>query len=207
MVWRYLAIPGQVSFSEDGCTWRFAGNFTAETEGGRVVVGQPLPLKRGYPSGIGTLPIPAKHDNTRAGRPIPSEHQGFGHSILLLIERGRRHQRLLAGVFVIQSPCVYQSSVFIPGEAYSHQWPRCGERFLGRYTPEERFRGRLREWCLGERDPHCCQGPGKRFPVVPPGCGMSTTIGGHSRRSKAAASGRATSMASRVSGRAARGSG
>ena len=124
-------------------------------KGGRGVVGQPLPLKRGYPSSIGTRLIPAKHDNTRAGRPIPSEHQGFGHSILLLIEGGRRHQRFLAVVFVIQSSCLYQSSVFIPGEAYSHQWPRCGERFLGRYTPEERFRGRLREWHLGEHDP-CC---------------------------------------------------
>ena len=175
-------------------------------KGGRGVVGQPLPSKRGYPSGIGTRPIPAKHDKTRAGGPIPSEHQGFGHSILLLIERGRRHQRLLAGVFVIQSSCLYQSSVFIPGEAYSHQWPRCGERFLGRYTPEERFRGRLREWCLGEHNPRCCEGPGKRCTVVRTGFGMSTTIGGRSRRSKAAASGRAASMASCVSGRAARGS-
>ena len=97
--------------------------------------------------------------------------------------------------------------MFIPGEAYSHQWPQCGECFLGRYTPEERFRGRLREWRLGERDPRCCEGPGKRFPVVRPGSGMSTTLGGCSRRSKAAASGRAASMASRVSGQAARGSG
>ena len=40
-----------------------------------------------------------------------------------------------------------------------------------------------------------------------PGSGMSTTVGGRSPRFKAAASGRAASMASRVSGRAARGSG
>ena len=57
-------------------------------KGGGGVVGQPLPTKREYPSGIGTLPIPAKHNNTRAGRPIPSEHQGFGHSLLLLIGSG-----------------------------------------------------------------------------------------------------------------------
>ena len=93
------------------------------------------------------------------------------------------------------------------GEAYSHQWPRCGERFLGRYTPEERFRGCLREWRLGERHPGCCKGPGKQFPVERPGSGMSTTVGGRSQRSKAAASGRAASMTSRVSGRAPRGRG
>ena len=52
-----------------------------------------------------------------------------------------------------------------------------------------------------------CLGPGKRFPSLRPGSGMSTTVGGRSRRSKAAASGRVASMASRVSGRAARGSG
>ena len=112
----------------------------------------------------------------------------------MLIGNGRRHQRLLAGfrhpIFLsTRHPCLYQ------GEAYSHQWPRCGERFLGRYTPVERFRGRLRDWRLGERDPSGCEGPGKRFPVVWPGSGMSTTVGGRSRRSKAAASGRAASMA------------
>ena len=58
-------------------------------KGGGGVVGQPLPMKREYPSGIGTRPIPAKHNNTRAGHPIPSEHQGFSHSLLLLIGSGR----------------------------------------------------------------------------------------------------------------------
>ena len=53
-------------------------NFTAETEGGRGVVRQLLLLKRGYLSGLGTRPIPVKRDNTRAGRSIPSEHQGVG---------------------------------------------------------------------------------------------------------------------------------
>ena len=124
-----------------------------------------LPIKRsrwgGNTSGIGTRPIPAKHNNTRAGRPIPSELQGFGHSLILLIGGGRRYQRRLAGVFVIQSSCLCQSSVFIPGEAYSHQWSRCGEGLLGRYTPVERFRGCLREWRLGERDPRCWEGSGK----------------------------------------------
>ena len=33
---------------------------------------------------------------------------------------------------------------FIPGEvSYSHQWPRCGEHFFGRKTPEDQFLGRL----------------------------------------------------------------
>ena len=122
--------------------------------------------------------------------------------ILLLIWSGRRHQRLLAGVSSFDLPVYSSHRSLYQGEAYSHQWPRCGERFLGRYTPEERFRGRLREWRLGERDPRCCEGPCERFPAVRPGSGMSTTVGGRSRRSKAAASGRAASMTSRVSGRA-----
>ena len=176
-------------------------------KGGRGVVGQPLPLMRGYPSGIGTRPIPAKHNNTRAGHPIPSEHQGFGQLILLLIWNGRRHQRLLARVLSFDLPVYTSHRCLYQGEAYSHQWPQCGERFLGQYTPVERFHGRLREWRLGELDPRCCEGSGKRFPAVCPGSGMSTTVGGRSRRSKAAASGRAASMASRVSGRAAWGSG
>ena len=150
-------------------------NFAAETEGGRGVVGQPLPLKRGYPSGLGTQPIPTKHNNTRSGRPIPSEHQGFGQWIVLLIWNGRQHQRLLAGVSSSNLPVYTSHRCLYQGEAYSHQWPRCGERFLGRYTPVEQFRGRLREWRLGERDPRCCEGPGKRFPTVRPGSGMSTT--------------------------------
>ena len=95
-------------------------------------------------------------------------------------------------LFITVTCCLYQ------GEAYSHQWPRCGERFLGRYTPGERFRGRLREWRLGELDPRCCEGSCKRFPTVRPGSGMSTTVGGRSQRSKAAASGRAVSITSRV---------
>ena len=79
--WWYLAIPRWVSFSEDGFERRFADNFTAETEGGKGSSrGNLLPSKRGYPSGIGTRPTPAKHDDTRAGRPIPSEHQGFGQA-------------------------------------------------------------------------------------------------------------------------------
>ena len=77
-------------------------------------------------------------------------------------------QRLLAGVRHVDSfvhKQVIGDSLFIPGHlvipsfipgevSSSHQWPRCGERFFGRKTPEERFLGRLRDWCLGEGDPH-----------------------------------------------------
>ena len=72
-------------------------------EGG--VVGQPLLLERGYPSGVGARPTPAKHNNTRAGRPLPSEHQGFGQVISCLYGmaststsscRGSRHSILLS---------------------------------------------------------------------------------------------------------------
>ena len=83
-------------------------------KGGRGVVGQPLPSRKGYPSGIGTRPIPAKHDNTRAGRPIPSDHQGFVHSILLLIERGADINVFSPGLsssnllVYTSHPCLYQ---------------------------------------------------------------------------------------------------
>ena len=100
-------------------------------------------------------------------------------------------------------PCLYQvigDSLFTPGEAsYSHQWPLCGERFLGLNTPEERFLGRLREWRLGERDPRLWDDSGQRVSSNCPGSGMSTTVGGRSARCRAA------SMASHVSGRAAAG--
>ena len=98
--------------------------------------------------------------------------------------------------------------LLIPGEvSYSHQWPWCGERFLSLNTPEERFLGRLRDWRLGERDPRGWEGPGQRVSSNCLGSGMSTTVGGRSARCRAAASGRAASMVSRVSGRSACGSG
>ena len=98
--------------------------------------------------------------------------------------------------------CLYQ------GEAsYSHQWPRCGERFFGRYTPEERFLGRLRVWHLGERDPRLWDDSGQRVSSSRPVSGMSNIVGGHSTRLRAAASGGAASNSSSVSGRSASGSG
>ena len=94
------------------------------------------------------------------------------------------------------------------GEAsYSQQWPRCGERFLGRYTPDERFLGRLHVWRLGELDPRFWDDSGQRVPSSRPVSGMSKTVGGRSARLRAAASGGAASNFSRVSGRAASGSG
>ena len=89
--------------------------------------------------------------------------------------------------------CLYQV-VFL----YSHQRPWGGERLGGRYTPVERLRRRLRD-CLREArllgdDAHWGR-------LVSP---ISTTVGGWARRSKAAASGRAASITTRVSGRWAR---
>ena len=53
-------------------------------------------------------------------------------------------------------------SLFIPGAVrYSHHWPGCGGRFLGWYNAEERFLCRLREWRLGERNPHLGDGSGR----------------------------------------------
>ena len=92
---------------------------------------------------------------------------------------------------------VYTSGVVYP---YSHQRPWGGERLGGRYTPVERLRRRLRD----------CRREGRRLGddnycgrlVLP----ISNTIGGWARRSKAAASGRAASITTRVSGRWAHGS-
>ena len=110
------------------------------------------------------------------------------------------HQRLL--VYTRSS----SDSLFIPGKAsYSHQWPGCGERFLGRYNADERFLGRLREWRLGEHDPRLWEGSGRRVVSSRPVSGMSTTVGGCSARLIAAASGGAASKSSPVSGQAARG--
>ena len=104
--------------------------------------------------------------------------------------------------------CLYQvirGSLFIPGAVrYSHQWPGCGGRFLGRYNAEERFLGRLREWRLGERDPCLGDDSGRRVISSRPVSGMSTTVGGRSARLTAAASGGAASANSiLVSGQAA----
>ena len=83
---------------------------------------------------------------------------------------------------------------------YSHQWPWGGERLGSRYTPIEGLRRSLRDWrregrCLGD-DTLCGR-------LVSP---ISNTVGSWARRSKAAASGRAASITTRVSGRAASGS-
>ena len=92
--------------------------------------------------------------------------------------------------------CLYQRVVY----PYSHQHPWGGERLGGRYTPVERLQWRLHDCRREERrlgDDTCC---GR---LVSP---ISNTIGGWARRSKAAASGRAASITTRVSGRWARGS-
>ena len=92
----------------------------------------------------------------------------------------------------------------IPGKArYSHQWPGCGGRFLGRYNADERFLGRLREWRLGEHDPRLRDGSGQRVVSSCPVSGMSKTVGSRSARLTAAASGGAASNYSHVSGQAA----
>ena len=110
------------------------------------------------------------------------------------------HQRLL--VYTRSS----SDSLFIPGEAsYSHQWPGCGERFLGQYNADKRFLGRLCEWLLGERDPRLGEGSGRRVVSSRPVPGISTTVGGRSARLMAAAPGGAASISSCASGQAARG--
>ena len=100
-------------------------------------------------------------------------------------------------LYQVKSTFCFHQGVVYP---YSHQCPWGGERLGGRYTLVERLRRRLRdcrreERCLG--DDTCC---GR---LVSP---ISNTVGGWARRSKAAASGRAASITTHVSGRWARGS-
>ena len=129
-----------------------------------------------------------------------------GHQRLLFIPG---HQRPLVYTrsstsFVYTRAC--SESLLIPGEAsYSHQWPGCGGRFLGRYNADEQFLGRLREWRLGEHDPRLWDGSGRRVVSSRPVSGMSKAVGGHSALLMAAASGGAASISSRVSGQAASG--
>ena len=88
--------------------------------------------------------------------------------------------------------CLYQGVVY----PYSHQCSWDGKRLGGRYTPVERLRRRLCD----------CRREGRRLGddrLVSP---ISNTVGGWARRSKAAASGRAASITTRVSGRWASGS-
>ena len=129
-----------------------------------------------------------------------------GHQQLLFIPG---HQRPLVYTRSSTSSVYTRSSsdsLLIPGEArYSHQWPGCGGRFLGRYNADERFLGRLREWRLGERDPRLGDDSGWRVVSSRPVSGMSTTVGGHSARLTAAASGGVASNSIRVSEQAARG--
>ena len=81
---------------------------------------------------------------------------------------------------------------------YSHQHPWGGERLGGRYTPVERLRRRLRD-CL--REARLLGDDAGWGRLVSP---ISTTVSGWARRSKAAASGKAASITTRVSGRWAR---
>ena len=72
-----------------------------------------------------------------AGRPSATiRKEGIASSQLLLFTSG------------------HDDFLFIKGEVcYSHQRPGCDGCFLGRYSADERFLGRLRGWRLGERDP------------------------------------------------------
>ena len=138
----------------------------------------------------------AEKERGIAGSPLSTKRESQsswvtpGHQRLRSIPG---HQRLL---------------VYTRGEAsYSHEWPLCGERFLGWYTPDERFLGRLRVWRLGKCDPRFWNDSGQRLSSNRPVSGMSKTVGGHSARLRAAASGGAASTSSRMSGRAVHGRG
>ena len=90
--------------------------------------------------------------------------------------------------------CLYQVVFF-----YSHQCLWVGERLGSRYMPVERLRRRLRD---GLREARLLDDGTRWGRLVSP---ISTTVGGWAWRPKAAASGRAASIATLVSGRWARG--
>ena len=121
------------------------------------------------------------------------------------------HQHSFVYTRSLAIPCLYQvigDSLFIPGrsELFTPVAVVWGALLWPKYS-----RGAipwpLHVWRLGEHDPRLWDDSGQRVSSNCPGSGMSTTVGGHSARRRAAASGRAASMASRVSGRAARSSG
>ena len=80
------------------------------------------------------------------------------------------------------------------GGLYSHQRPRGGAHFYGRYTPIERLRRRLRDY----RRVGCGLEGGKLSGRLV--SAISSTVGGLDWRSRAAASDRAASIVTRVSG-------
>ena len=184
---------------------------TAEKEEGRGVVGRPLPTKR-ESQVVWAIPVQLRGSMSSTvlvytrGIDICWVHQVInvflplsGHRQFLVYTRSSTFLHLYQ---------VISDSLFIPGEAsYSHQWPLCGECFFGLYTPEERFLGRLCVWRLNEHDPRLWDDSGQRFSSNRPVSGMSTMARGRSVWCRAAASGRAASISSRVSGRAAHSSG
>ena len=80
--------------------------------------GNLLPLKREYASGVGTRPTPAKSDDTRAGGPIPSEHQGFGQVDPLVYRKWASTSTSSRRGFVIRSSWLRPSS-----NVYSREKP------------------------------------------------------------------------------------
>ena len=92
--------------------------FTAGTEGGKGSSRAFSANTRGNPSGVDPQSIATKYSNTRGWSSNSFWTPRDGHLILLFIGSGRRHllvdpglQRLLAGVHVINSLCLYQVTV------------------------------------------------------------------------------------------------
>ena len=95
-------------------------------------------------------------------------------------------------------PSVTTSLVYISGVGWSHQRPAGAERFLGRYSAEERFLGRLWRWRLGDLDPRLRGDSERRAGSSHSESGISNTTGSRSAWLTAAASGRAASISRRM---------
>ena len=101
--------------------------FTAETEGGKGSSRAFSANTRGTPSRVDPRSIATKYSNTRGWLSNSFWTPRYGHLIILFIGSGRRHllvdpglQRLLAGVYVINSLCLYQVTVVYNKEKPIH---------------------------------------------------------------------------------------
>ena len=171
------------------------GSWCYTREGGAASILSREPAVPGkIPGGVVRGPIPGSSGSTLAGcRLFPGRFQVVWSLVL--------HQRGSVIDLFIQY-IAGQVVVFVYNgvNPYSHQRPWGDGRFDGRKTPVERLRRHLRD-CRHVGS--CLEGDTLFGRLV---SAISSTVGGLDWRSKAAASGRAASITTRVSGRAALGS-
>ena len=177
---------------------------TAEKEGGRGVVGRPLPTKR----------------ESQAVWAIPGQLRGSRSSTILVYTRDidicwvhqvinvflplSGHQQFFVytrSSTILHLYQVISDSLFIPGrsELFTPVAAVWGALLRPVHSRGAIF-GPLACWRLGEGDPRLWDDSGQRVSSNRPVSGVSKMVGGRSTRCRAAASGRAESISSLVSG-------